>query len=440
MKKNAHICNILPPVPDEVVQKIEHHPAPPTPPSKKTSNYSAPVQLNPDGILSKDQSDKFATLLTCYDEVFNPTISKYNGKSGACFVEVNMGPQPPPQHKGRVPFYGRDNLVELQQKFDELVSKGVFRRPQDMGIAVEVINPSFLVKKKSSDAKRLVTDFGPIATYCRPTPGLMPDVDTTLRHMATWQYMMKADFTEAYWQLLLKRSSMKYCGVVSPMKGVYCYTVGCMGLPGTEVALEELTCLLFGHLVMQGKLVKLADDLFMGANSIEELYNILEEVLGILLENNLRISAKKTIIAPKSVMVLGWIWRSGVLSASPHRLSALSECEPPVTAKALKSWIGAYRHSARVIKSYASLLMPLEAMIAGKVAPNTKLEWSSDRLHAIKQAQKALRNAESITLPRPDDVLQIVTDAALQPTAIGAVLYAVLQRKVACVSAQMAPM
>ena len=113
---------------------------------------------------------------------------------------------------------------------------------------------------------------------------------------------------------------MKYCGVVSPMKGVMVYTVGCMGLPGTEVALEELTCLLFGHLVQQGKLVKLADDLFMGGDTPAEVLATFEEVLSILLENNLRISARKTIVCPRSVMVLGWIWCDGFLTASPHRL------------------------------------------------------------------------------------------------------------------------
>ena len=82
---------------------------------------------------------------------------------------------------------------------------------------------------------------------------------------------------------------MKYCGVASPMKGVLVYTVGCMGLPGTEVALDELTSLLFGHLVMKGTVAKIADDLFVGGNSLEELHENVEEVLQILQENNLSV-------------------------------------------------------------------------------------------------------------------------------------------------------
>ena len=61
-----------------------------------------------------------------------------------------MGPVEPPQRKGRLPQYARDKLVELQEKFDYLEQLGVFQRPEDVGITVEYLNPSFLVKKQLS--------------------------------------------------------------------------------------------------------------------------------------------------------------------------------------------------------------------------------------------------------------------------------------------------
>ena len=435
IKRNEHVCNLQTPMYGTEEVDVSHEPYPSASvsqvkPTKKISNYSDPVQVNPDKIISEEDTKKFISLLHVYDEVFNPEISKYNGKKGPCYVEVNMGSQPPPQNKGRVPNYGRGDMLELQQKMDELVRKGVFRRPQEIGVTVENVNPSFMVKKRPPSVdKRLVTDFTQIASYCRPTPTVMPDVESTLRQIATWKVMMKTDLKEAYWQIELKRSSMKYCGVVSPMKGVLVYTVGCMGLPGTEVALEELTCLLFGHLVAQGKVAKLADDMFLGGETVEEVLATFEEVLQILLECNLKLSAKKTIICPKSTEILGWIWSAGYLRAGSHRLSALAECEPPQTAKALKSFIGAYRFLSRVIKDYASLLLPLEMMITGKVPLNTKLQWSDSQLQALKKAQGALKDTKSVVIPKPDDQLQIVTDAALTPTAVGAVMYAIRDGK-----------
>ncbi|VDI74272.1 Hypothetical predicted protein [Mytilus galloprovincialis] len=73
-----------------------------------------------------------------------------------------MGPVQPSQRKGRMPQYSNHNLVELQNKFDELECKGVFRKPEDVGSSVEYINHSFLAKK-ASDAFRLVTAFADIS-------------------------------------------------------------------------------------------------------------------------------------------------------------------------------------------------------------------------------------------------------------------------------------
>ena len=58
-----------------------------------------------------------------------------------------MGPVKPPQRKGRLPQYAPGKLIELQEKFDYLEQLTVFRRPEDVGITVEYLNLSFLVKK-----------------------------------------------------------------------------------------------------------------------------------------------------------------------------------------------------------------------------------------------------------------------------------------------------
>ena len=56
-----------------------------------------------------------------------------------------------------------------------------------LGISVEYLNPSFLVKK-ASGGYRLVTAFSDVGRYSKPQPSLMPDVDSTLRLIAQWKY------------------------------------------------------------------------------------------------------------------------------------------------------------------------------------------------------------------------------------------------------------
>ncbi|VDI17778.1 Hypothetical predicted protein [Mytilus galloprovincialis] len=96
-------------------------------------------------------------------------------------------------------------------------------------------------------------------------------------------------------------------------------------MPGSETALEELTCRVLGHLVQEGVVAKIADDLYCGGNSPEELLTNWERVLQALQKCSLNLSATKTIIAPKQATILGWIWELGSIRASPHRIATLSK-------------------------------------------------------------------------------------------------------------------
>ena len=159
-----------------------------------------------------------------------------------------MGPVKLPQQKGRLPQYARDKLVELQEKFDNLEQLGVFQRPEDVGITVEYLNPSFLVKKPNGGS-RLVTAFADVGRYSKPQPSLLPDVDSTLRRIAQWSHIIVTDLTSAFYQIPLAKESMKYCGVATPFKGVRVYVRSAMGMPGSETALEEVMCNVLGPLL-----------------------------------------------------------------------------------------------------------------------------------------------------------------------------------------------
>ena len=210
-----------------------------------------------------------------------------------------MGPVEPRQRKGRLPQYARNKLEELQSKFDQLEEAGVFKRPEDVNMTVEHLNPSFLVKK-SNGGYRLVPAFADVGRYSKPQPSLMPDVDSTLRHIAQWKHIITTDLTSAFYQIPLARDSMKHCGVATPFCGVRVYIRSTMGMPGSETAIEELMCRGLGDLIQEGVVAKIADDLYCGANSPGWLLHNWRRVLQALYRCNLRLSASKTIINPKS--------------------------------------------------------------------------------------------------------------------------------------------
>ena len=392
IRKHSHVCQVTP-VTEDIAPQEEtssfpklHH----------TSNIDS-VRVDPDKQLPLHARTMLKSCTEKYEDVFRSDIPGYNGAAGPCEAIVNMGPNKPPQRKGRMPLYPRQRLEELQSKFDELEAQGVFSRPQEIGISVEYVNPSFLVHKPSGGF-RLVTAFADVGKYCKPQPSMMPNVDETLRTIAKWDMIVTTDLTKAFYQIPLSRDSMAYCGVVTPFRGLRVYTRCAMGMPGSETALEELLSLVLGPLIQEGVVCKLADDLYCAGKDYKDLVHNWSRLLDALHKCNLRLSAAKTIIAPASTTILGWVWKNGTITASPHKLSALASCKPPETVKSLRSFIGAYKALSRVLPNCASLISHLEGATSG-LKSSDKITWTEALHDYFRVAQSSISSNKAITLP-----------------------------------------
>ena len=425
LRRSEHFCQICPILPAPSITtypaESDNLPSQTRTTSSPTSLYSHSVQVDPDNMLTPACRNQFNSLLSKFDSVFDPNFKGYNGAIGPFHAVVNMGPVQPPQRKGHIPQYSRNKLVELQEKFDQLEKLEVFKKPEDVGIVVEYLNPSFLINKRNG-GHRLVTAFADVGRYSKPQPTLMPDVNSTLQQIAKWKYIIVTDLTSAFYQIPLDKHSMKYCGVVTPFRGVRVYNRCAMGMPGSETALEELMCRILGDLLQEGCVTKLADDLYCGGNTPTELLHNWERVLEALSSCDMCLSPSKTIICPKTTVILGWIWSLGRIQASPHRVATLSTCSIPDTVKGLRSFIGAFKVLARVLPKAGNIIAPLDEMVAGRQSKD-KLEWSDHMKEIFLQAQRSLSSTKSIVLPRPEDVLWIVTDGAVKSHGLGATLY-----------------
>ena len=414
--KNEHICQV------RSTYVVDPPKISSTSQYKKTCSamnppYSKSISL--DKQLSQEWCDIFNEANLSFDSVFEPFGGRYNGKSGRLKMKINFGSSTPPVRKLHAPNYGRDNLNALQEKFDELEAQGVFARPEDVGVIVEHVSPSFLVRK-TSGGFRLVTAFTALAEYTKTLPTVMPTVETMLRTISEWKFIIMTDLTDAFYQIPLSKESMKWCATSTPFRGLRVYLVACQGLPGSSEWLEELLCLLFGEMVQRGVLGKVADDLYVGGQTLRQLCDNWIEVLRTLLKNGLKLKGVKTFIAPTRAQLLGWDWCNGTIAASSHKLLPLIKCAAPATVTAVRSYIGAYKVFNRVVRGCAMYLDKLEKMIAGK-QKNDKIAWSDELLESFSASQEALKSVSVITLPTRNDHITIVHDGS--QVGIGSVLY-----------------
>ena len=109
-------------------------------------------------------------------------------------------------------------------------------------------------------------------------------------------------------------------------------------------------------------------------------------------------------------------------------MAVLSKCPPPETVLGLRSFIGAYKVLGRVLPKCSIHISPLENAIAGCQSQD-KVIWTDELYQKFFNAQKALSTHRSITLPRFDDQLRIVTDGSVTKHGIGATLYVSRDKK-----------
>ena len=418
--KNEHICQIY------KTKIVDQHPTVSsiTPVIKKQATserpFSKQIVVDPQSQLSENERALFIEQNLKYDELFEPVIGRYNDYSGKVRARVNLGKTSPTTRKLQAPQYDKNNLDLLQQKFDELERQGVFIRPEDANVVVEHVSPSFLVKKASGAGHRLVTAFNSLGQFCKTLPVTMSTVDSVLRQMGTWNCIITTDLRDAFYQIPLEHSSMKWCGTMTPFRGLRVYQVAAQGMPGSSEALEEMLCTILGEYVQQGWVAKIADDLNVGGESTSELLQHWNLVMHALHKNGLKLKAIKTIIFPLFAQILGWDWHRGTISASKHKISALISCEPPKTITAMRSFIGAFKTFNRVVKQCTGYLTILDDLIAGK-QKKEGITWTENALIAFRSAQKALENTPAICLPRPSDSLIIVHDGCNE--GIGSILF-----------------
>ena len=204
---------------------------------------------------------------------------------------------------------------------------------------------------------------------------------------------------------------MQYLGTHTPYGGLRVYCRPVMGMPGSAEFLQELLTRVFGDFIQQGFLIIIADDFNACGNTVTEILLNWKEVLHRCQLNNLTLSSSKTVVCPKSTVILGWIWNLGTITVSPHKVSPLATTEPPKTCKSMRSFIGAFKVISRCIPHYSSLMSPLENCIKGLQGSN-EIIWTDELREHFKKSQNALKSIKILTIPTPSDKLILTIELA----------------------------
>ena len=382
-------------------------------------------------------------------EVFNKDLSTgYNHFYGKHRCGLNWASSE--RHlasKVKVPSYDHDLKGLQQELMDDLTLQNVLLIPQEHNITVQAVCPSFIKRKQKAKDKpkhmltktdvRLLVNFGPINDKIKPIPSHVAKPDDVLIMMGRWKEIIIFDLYNGYFQNHMSEDAIPWLGVQTPFGGLRVISRSGQGLMGQAEEFDKLTAKVLKDELSVGICTKIVDDIYIGgATQTEAALNYIR-ILSKLRNANLKITPDKTNIFPKSVDVLGWVWKQGgYLSPSPHRQCALAntKTEDITKVKHLRSWVGLFKTLHIVTPNISEMLDPFDKATDGKDT-NDHLEWTHQLQQRFREAKNTISRMVTLYLPSPMDQLLMEPDGAKGggkkdlPAGIGHILYAVKDGK-----------
>ena len=135
---------------------------------------------------------------------------------------------------------------------------------------------------------------------------------------------------------------------------LYFYTVSPQGLLNSDSQSYERLGRIYGDMCETEKMTRMADGLYVLANTFSELLENLKEVFDRAKIAHLTLKPSKIIICPVDTVVFGWRLKNNAWIPTEHTTTPLVNTPLPVTVKQLRSCIGSYKQLSSCIRNYSN--------------------------------------------------------------------------------------
>ena len=383
----------------------------------------------------KQLQEKLKSAHLQHADVFSPDLTiGYNGYSGKHLVRLQFADENRPQMtKCHVPKWAGKNDHVKQKKMDALELQGVLVDPYKHNIPLKLISPSFLrVKARAKEKDLEDCDLSEIRWIISPSQ-LNPHLRQLQTNNVTKEdlfvfksekpYCIEFDMYDGYFQNHVHKDDWGYLAVETPFKGIRVLTRSGQGLLNQEIEMNQLLTKVLGEEIEKKNVMIQADDGQVGGKSQEETINNWIKVLEICSKNNIKINYKKVKILPEKSLIHGWEFKDGYVQPDPHRHLAILEMKPPKTVGEMRTYMGVYKTFFPAMRRLTNLMAPFEELCGGKESKQP-LEWNETLDKQFKESQEvAQTDIKKLALPKPDEQLFIVPDAASRPPALGFILF-----------------
>lgn len=259
----------------------------------------------------------------------------------------------------------------VNEKIKDLLDAGIIRESFS-----EYASPVVLIKKKGGDY-RLCIDYRALNARTVKDRYPLPHIEDQVSRLSGKCFFTALDLAQGYYQVPINVESINKTAFVTP-SGQYEFLKMPFGLANAPAVFSRLIQMTLGKVCKDIALY--LDDVMIPTLTVEEGLSLLERVLQLLSEANLKLNLKKCSFLKSTVTYLGHEITAGTIQPGQAKINCVAEYKRPRNVHEIRQFIGLTSYFRKFIKGFAEIARPLTELTKKGV----EWHWGPDQETAFE--------------------------------------------------------
>ncbi|BFF91641.1 uncharacterized protein DMAD_09873 [Drosophila madeirensis] len=269
----------------------------------------------------------------------------------------------------------------------------------------EYASPVVLIKKPNG-SDRLCVDYRRLNKLIKKENFPVPNIEERLQEAKRFKYFSSLDLNSGYYQIEVAPESRKYTAFITT-DGLYEFKRLPFGLKTAPAVFNRLMAELQKR-VQKGDMIHYMDDILIGSQTFDEMYEKLQRILQVLQECGLTLNLDKCELYKQSITFLGHKIHADGISPGEVKTNAIALFSPPSNVTEVRQFLGLSGYFRKFVAGYAIISDPLRALLR----KDQTFKWEQPQQDAFEELKRRLISKPVVTSYRIDAEHELHTDAS----------------------------